>query len=151
MNKSEGVDMRIGFTGTRMISEADRAVILSELGKLPAGASYTTGGCVGVDSLVGYTVASWYPHAKHVVMLPNNRKLVDEWWTEVGTDVRLETPGDYRARNKAIVENSDLLVVFAEYPEGDPRSRRSGTWMTARMARRAGVRSKVIVLTPDCT
>lgn len=46
----------------------------------------------------------------------------------------------YRNRNMDIAFESCVLVIGPQYPEDDPRSERSGTWMTARFARLYGSR-----------
>lgn len=45
-------------------------------------------------------------------------------------------PKSYRDRNMDIAEQSEILLVGAAWPELDPRSLRSGSWQTARLARR---------------
>ena len=47
-------------------------------------------------------------------------------------------PKPYRERNMDIAAWSDLMFVGAAYPEFDDRSRRSGSWMCARLGRRLG-------------
>lgn len=42
---------------------------------------------------------------------------------------------DYHARDLDIAFESAVLLIGPRYPEGDPRSKRSGTWLTTRYAR----------------
>lgn len=44
-------------------------------------------------------------------------------------------PAPYRERNRAIVEACDLLLACPSGQESDASQRRSGAWMTIRMAR----------------
>lgn len=51
----------------------------------------------------------------------------------------LYTPQPYRDRNQDITDASHLMFAGPQYPETHPRSQRSGTWMTVRMGRNAGL------------
>lgn len=55
---------------------------------------------------------------------------------------------DYRMRNHRIVELGEEVVAFPQFGEMDGRSRRSGTWMTVRIARHAGKLVTVTILRP---
>lgn len=46
----------------------------------------------------------------------------------------------YQARDSDIAFESEVLLLGPRYPELDVRSQRSGTWLTARLARRYGDR-----------
>ena len=48
----------------------------------------------------------------------------------------------YADRNYQLVHRGTMLFGFPAYPEKDPRSARSGSWQTIRMARRAGTLSQ---------
>jgi hypothetical protein len=48
----------------------------------------------------------------------------------------------YADRNAVLVKRGTFVCGLPAYPEDDPRSRRSGTWQTIRMARRAGKLSR---------
>lgn len=56
-------------------------------------------------------------------------------------------PATYAVRNQAIADASDILIISPRYPEKDDRSKRSGTWQTARMAVKVG--KPVIVVDYD--
>jgi hypothetical protein len=80
-------------------------------------------------------------------IVPADRSRVDPYWRDhCDTFEEMPSGTDYRARNERIVELSDRLVALPEYPEDDHWSRRSGTWMTVRIARRAGKPVAVVVL-----
>ena len=150
------VTVRYGFSGSRSISTPDQCVIADVLANLPTGYEYTTGGCTGVDTLAGITAWLNAPNATHRVVVPANRSRVDTWWMHraireavPGSGVLLEEmpPGTtYKDRNQRIVHYADTLVAFPAHLEDDPRSKRSGTWQTIRMACRAGLEVLVTVL-----
>jgi hypothetical protein len=52
----------------------------------------------------------------------------------------------FKQRDARMVEVGDRVIAFPLYPENDPRSKRSGTWMTVRLANRAGKPVKIHVL-----
>lgn len=47
------------------------------------------------------------------------------------------TSHDRKPRNQRVVDESTVVYGLPAYPEEDPRSERSGTWQTIRIARRA--------------
>jgi len=145
--------IRYGFSGSRSITAYDQATIYGVLKSLPPGVEYTTGGCLGVDAYVGIGLWRTEPHATHRVVVPADRSRVDYWWMHrairEGRGVLIEEmppSTTYADRNRRIVEHSDVLVAFPAHPEDDPRSRRSGTWQTIRMARQAALEVRVTVL-----
>ena len=154
---------RYGFSGTRYLRDLRRAGELVVVGELeavladaPERAEYTTGACVGTDAFIGAWLWRHAPRALHRVVVPADRSRVESWWLHraireaagsYGVEVEEMGPGtSYRDRNLRIVERSDVLVAFPAYGEDDPRSLRSGTWQTVRMARRAGLEVRVVVL-----
>lgn len=139
----------LGFTGSRRLSEeAAYGVVTNVLyTAIPAQArTFVTGGCTGLDSFAGRWLWHWYPSARHLVIVPADRSRVDPWWEVPGREnvIIIEMPPDtsYLDRNKMIVANSGIVFGFPEYPEDEPRSERSGTWQTIRLAREAGVFSQ---------
>ncbi len=148
--------LRYGFSGSRTITEAQERIIADVLESLLPGCEYTTGGCIGVDSFIGRAMWLKYPDATHRIVVPFDRSRVEPWWMHrairdagPASGVLLEEmpPGTtYRDRNQRIVDHADVLVAFPAHAEDDPKSKRSGTWQTIRMARRAGLEVKVTVL-----
>lgn len=49
-------------------------------------------------------------------------------------------PQEYRVRDAEIAAQADIILAGPAWPELDPRSKRSGTWMTVRFARAVGAR-----------
>jgi hypothetical protein len=136
-----------GFTAARRGFDPAPGAVVNVLCRIPHADRYVTGGAWGGDAFIGEWLYANRPEAGHYVIIPANRNQVDPWWenylpwrpgmTAIG---RIEMPpgSSYASRNAAIVARSDALYGFPEYPENDPRSRRSGTWQTLRMARAAG-------------
>lgn len=126
---------RVTFTGTRHLREQDKAVIKRVVAGLPGDSMLIVGGCVGVDAYiarVGIGLAM-YVH----VVLPDNMSQVDpEWWKYFTYYEKAPGGSTYRDRNQRMLVLGDRLIAFAEHPEDHPASRRSGTWMTIRMARK---------------
>lgn len=132
------VGMRIGTSGSRgPLTKAQIALIRAKILSLPEGTTVVTGGCVGVDALIAETAYESGDLKVHTI-LPADHKAVDPKWREHCHTWRQMPAGTtYRDRDQAVVEESDNLLAFPLYKESDSRARRSGTWMTIRMARRA--------------
>jgi hypothetical protein len=137
--KGEGV-VRIGVTGTRRLNAKGRNGLTNLMialaawkGRYGVEIEIVQGGCVGADEYAAFK-AKAHDLQVHTI-LPEDRRQVSPAWESV-TDT-WELGGDYRERNKKIVLRAGALFVCADYPEDDAHSRRSGTWMTARMAREA--------------
>lgn len=134
----------VSFTASRTLSPlAAEGVVTNVLTvHVPAADRYVTGACVGGDAFIGRWLYDRYPDAEHVVIVPADRSQVDEWWTGVSgrpVTVTEMPPGTtYADRNARLVAEGQAVFAFPAYPENDPRSKRSGTWMTVRMGRRAG-------------
>jgi hypothetical protein len=134
-----------GHAGAQLIfTTVDRIV--------PPAETYVTGGARGGDALIGHYLAITRPRAQHVIVLPADRSQVDPWWEPFlhvppapGQVIRPESiviiempPGTtYADRNAELVKRGSVLHGFPAYTEDDRRSRRSGSWQTIRMARRA--------------
>jgi hypothetical protein len=155
------LDLAVSFTATRDLDTEGQEVILNVLiTGIPHAARYITGGCVGGDTFISRWLFTHRPEAWHEVIVPANRSRVDFWWDRTpGLKQALLTAqgvlfqGDggavlvvvfmhegttYADRNAELVRRGTAVCGFPAYPEDDPRSRRSGTWQTARIARRAG-------------
>lgn len=98
-----------------------------------------TGACIGGDAL--FVRAATILRRKYQLdthaLLPDNRSLVDKDF-EIFYDT-WEEPGNYRVRDRRLVQISNMVLAVAVNEEDHPSSQRSGTWMTIRMARNAGV------------
>lgn len=140
--------MRWGFTGSRYFVPTQESLIrfalwIDERDDTPS--EFVTGGAVGFDHHIGLYLTEMYPGARHTIIVPANRSKVKNWWkdldySEIPVEV-IEMPHgtSYRERDQAIVNHSDALLSAAAFAEDDPRSIRSGTWMTVRLARAKGI------------
>lgn len=128
--------MIVGFTGTQYLKPYHHEKLFHVLNKIQAD-KFVVGGCIGVDTFV-----AWYGFSHNIpvhVIVPSIRTKVDTNYKVYATTVEELPPGHrepYRQRNTRLVTQSDALVAFPMYGELDSRSRRSGTWMTIRIARR---------------
>lgn len=111
---------------------------------------FVSGGCRGWDAVFGETLALAFPDKVHVVVVPANKSQVDPWWTKFDAGlvqvVYMDADTDYRSRNTEIVRRSSQLFYCADYQEDHGKSRRSGTWMTVRIARQAGMQPTGIII-----
>jgi len=143
----------VSFTAARTLSMAAKEGILTSVLTLhvPQVERYVTGACTGGDAFIGRWLYHRHPGAEHVVVVPWNRSRVDVWWFDIegpGVRVVIMPPGTtYADRNARLVE-ADAVFAFPAYPEDDPRLLRSGSWQTARMARKAGKLSMWQCVTP---
>lgn len=137
--KDDGV-VRIGITGTRNLDATGREALTNLMAVLGIWCAregleceVIQGGCIGADAWAGEQAASC-GFRVHTI-LPEDRSRVTANWTSWTTSH--EEGGTYRERNKRIVQRAAMLFVVADYPEDHGRSKRSGTWATARMAAEA--------------
>lgn len=133
----------VSFTATRDLDEAGAVVIVTMLCQVPPARRYLTGGARGGDVYIGRWLAMTLPGAEHAVVLPANRSQIDPWWDYPlpgGPVTLIEMPPgtNYADRNQRLVDEATAVYGLPAYEETDPRSLRSGTWQTIRMARRAG-------------
>lgn len=136
----------MSFTGTRDLPTAAQwKHIRGDLALLGGATGFVTGGCTGIDAMVGHALFQMYPEAEHTVVVPADRSRIKAWWRPVldlgqyvshltVIDMRPDTT--YRDRNIRMVNVSDVLIGYPQYGERHPRSIRSGSWQTVRMARR---------------
>jgi len=134
------VDLRLGVTGTRYgISTEQEAHIRAWLEKRFWGRNYRLiefhqGDCVGADEEVSAIIRELHPECKIICHPPKDEKLraffeCDEY----------RPPLTYFARNRKIVDESDMLVGF---PYHKNRSK-GGTWYTINYALKNGVRTGI--------
>jgi hypothetical protein len=129
------VGIRIGYTATRRpLTDEQLAWTLARLTQYhEPGAEFHHGDCVGGDE-AGFAIARavGYHTAAHP---PSDDKLRAFTKSDVIYPAR-----SYRERNEEIVDAVTILLVVPLGPESDfPRS---GTWQTARYARRSGCPSR---------
>lgn len=146
--------MKVSISGTReALSERQREFVRRRILALPAGTTVNTGGCLGVDAFVARVAFSSGYLRVHTIM-PGDRRQSDPLWREFCHSFE-EMPSytTFKQRDVAVVEAGDNLLAFPMYREwvhktrtGDPRSTRSGTWMTVRLARQDGKPVEVFVL-----
>jgi len=129
----------LGITAARDILAVPQSKIVPHLKGLEEFGEFVTGGAEGGDAFIGLWLWWNYDHAIHTVIVPANKKQVFDWWSgKLSVNVIQMPEGTtYKDRNQAIVDRSDELRGFPEYLENDDRSRRSGTWQTIRLARKA--------------
>lgn len=102
-----------------------------------------TGGCMGVDALVGRYLATHCPSLRHIVAMPANMTKVEQWWWAFSfVDVIVMAPGtSYMDRNDEMIRLATELMAFPNRP----RQVRSGTWATVRRAETKGIPLKVVM------
>lgn len=136
--------MPIGFTGTRqaLTVEQNRALYSVLFSPLPTGKGFGEahhGDCVGGDKIFHDFLRFIYRDGLRIVVHP---PVDSRFRANCKGDVILE-PTDYMARNRAIVDASDLLIAA---PKG-PEHLRSGTWATVRYARKT--KTPILLVHPD--
>jgi hypothetical protein len=128
--------MRIGITATRHLTEVGQRHIeeaMREAVRLDV-EGIIVGGAVGGDAYAGLTAHALRLWVK--VILPEDAKEADPDFHRYADEAEGRYP--YRERNTRIVQQCTDLWAFPAYLEADPRSKRSGTWMTVRIARQMG-------------
>jgi predicted Rossmann fold nucleotide-binding protein DprA/Smf involved in DNA uptake len=144
-----GKQMNIGVTGTRNPSETTKQLIKEWAQRLAEDDVVYHGCCVGVDGEVARAA-----HARGlrvVAVVPFIKSYLDwETYHLTESEDRIECPRGgrsvhsfslhFRYRNEVLVEHVDQLTAFWN------GNKRSGTWMTMNICRRAGKPLEVITI-----
>jgi hypothetical protein len=133
--------MKIGFTGTRKGMTKEQKWKLLELVAQFAPAEFHHGDCVGSDDEAATTVDAFSP-ASSIVLHPPARKE----FRAFNCATRYCLPKQYLARNRDIVDETDMLIATPAEAEHQDRG---GTWYTIDYAAKVGKR--VIIICPDGT
>ena len=136
----------VAVSGTRLLAIEDRPRLYQVLLTVSQQETLLTGACVGVDTVMAqmaYT-GGW----RVFTVVPANRSQVDPSWSKwcSAFEIMPPSPEPYRARNERLIQLADRLIAFPAYVEDDPRSRRSGTWMTIHLAEQYSVPTDIYVL-----
>jgi hypothetical protein len=135
----------VSVSAGRGATAADDPEFSAVFAALPVPSVVIVGACVGGDMRAAITATN-AGHWVHAVV-PANRSQVDPAWREwCHSYEEMPSGTDYRARNERILDHGEELEAWPEYAEQHPQSRRSGTWMTIRIAKRRGMRLGVHVL-----
>lgn len=134
--------MRVGFTGTQEGMKVKQAKklkkVLLDLMRHMVN-EFHHGDCIGADE-EAHEIVSRDIGCEIVIHPPKNNS--KRAWCKAG-QVRFREQKEYLARNKDIVDSTEILVAC---PKG-PEEIRSGTWSTVRYAKKRGKR--VLVIKPD--
>jgi hypothetical protein len=137
----------VTFTGARDITESEALRVIQAVFALPEHTRIISGGALGVDTVAALAVVMSQTHRMLHVVLPCTTEPRDVGWLEAASTWERMPPGTtFKQRDARMVEVGDRVIAFPLYPENDPRSKRSGTWMTVRLANRAGKPVKIHVL-----
>lgn len=135
--------MKVGFTGTQSGMKVKQAkALLKQLKRLMSDSTneFHHGDCIGADK-EAHDIVVEYLGCGIVIHPPENN--VKRAFCKSGNILKICDQKEYLARNRDIVDQTDILVAC---PKG-PEERRSGTWSTVRYAKKVGRR--VIIIMPD--
>jgi hypothetical protein len=150
--RDDGIRLTLSFTGSREVPPGVGEIIGPALKESltigPGLIRFVTGACKGVDAHIAAWLLRNCPLSPQLVVVPDNRRHVVPWYEldefeplkRAGLlEVEYMPPGTtYKQRNARVVELGDRLVAFPLHREFDLGSRRSGSWQTIRIARKAG-------------
>lgn len=122
---------------------------LAETVRAGAFTRLANGGCKGIDDIAGQA-GHGLGLLVHTILVPNWEKIewTADWWEYTDTTATMSHGTGFKERDQAVVDTSEALLAFPLYAERHSQSRRSGTWMTIRLAREKGIPVEVIVLRP---
>jgi hypothetical protein len=141
--------MNIGFTGTRENPTPQQLETLRKILTEMAPFSCHHGDCRGADAAFHEIAADLQdasaPDVKPrlVIHAPSDEK--DRAFSSRGHKIMIP-PKTYLARNRDIVDQTDILIAV---PRTVEEEQRSGTWYTVRYARKK--HKKIIIINPDGT
>lgn len=126
--------MKLGITGSRDPGFWLRRQFLIAL-RMLAPSEIHHGDCVGIDEFAD--MIAWDVEAKRVIHPPTNTKLRAFCTIERGLREHdsILPQEDYLARNRAIVDQTDLILACPKQPSYE---KGSGTWYTISYALRSG-------------
>jgi hypothetical protein len=130
----------VGVSGTRenMTAEQQHAFFDLILQQLRNGATELHhGACTGADAFAHFHMISQAGVITHVHPPADKKCSAENSLMRHSRRIDHEAK-PYAERNDDIVRSIDVLVAAPQYPEKDPRSKRSGTWQTIRKAHAAG-------------
>lgn len=140
---------RYSFTGPERLTAAERAHAGVVVDALVDPTEITTGGAKGWDCTIATAALERWPEATHRIVLPGARydedavrairlqatRLGVERFVVVHKGSEADAAKAYRRRNEDLVAYGDVLSAAVR----SLKFYRSGEWMTANIARRAGV------------
>lgn len=136
--------MNIGFTGTRHgCTAAQFATLVELLFDNRIGSHFHHGDCLGADAEAAR--AAW-EHGYYVVCHP---PLDDKHQARTGCNHEWRSNKTHFARNREIVNNTDLLIACPQYAEPITKETMGGTAYTVNYARKRG--KWVWIVRPDGT
>lgn len=138
------------WTASRTLTLYGEMRLAYEVSGLVAGDVCIVGGCIGGDALIAEL--AWQIDGVHIhCVLPADHSRVDPHWREHCHSFEQMPDGtDYRARDQRMVDigllKHGVLKVCPSWPESHPAAKRSGTWLTKRLAVRAGLPFELVPL-----
>jgi precorrin-2 methylase len=137
----------VTFTGTRWPPYRTAGFIRETVGDLDALDKIIVGGAPGVDELVAMAALEMNSGHSVYAVLPCTTDPEDiSWLDRIGGWEQMPAGTTFKQRDARMVELGDRVIAFPLYREDDARMKRSGTWITVRIARKAGKSVEVHVL-----
>lgn len=128
----------IGFSGTRHGMTSHQATELRKMLIEWRPRLFRHGDCIGADAQAHALVRELVPDCVIIIHPPHDSK-----WRAYCDGDSIENPAENLARNRAIVNGSEMLIAT---PQTNDEILRSGTWSTIRYARKKLGEDKVQVI-----